>query len=172
MVAQVIVFSYGTLFVGVGLLAWELSAWYPGYKALQKKPVPHLGNLLPFLSQWCTGALTAMLSGGLIGWATHWFIWGAGWLGDAAYVWGLGGARADAPQSGVSQALTGGGIFVVGILLIVTLARLGKGYSGSKKRGLTSGILMSLSAGVAAVVAVPLASAANLAGFWLTAVPT
>lgn len=168
-----IYFSYGSLFIGVAMLVWELFTWYPGYKRLTgKKALWVWGELLPFILQWCTGALMAMCTGGLIGWTTHWFIWGAGWLGDGAYVWGLGGTRANAAQSGVSHALTGGGLFMVGLLIIATLARLSQGYSGSKKRGLVSGILMSLSAGVAAVVAVPLASAANMAGFWLTAMPS
>jgi len=163
-------FTVGTVLVGLAMIVWELAVWYPGRKALMKKPVPWLGQLLPFAILWCTGALMAMCLGGLVGYATDWFIWGTGWLGDAALVWGVGGQRQAAPQSGVSQALTTGGLVMTLLLMTGVLARLGKGFSASKKRGLVSGITLSLSAGVAAFVAVPLASAANLSGIWLTAV--
>jgi len=161
-------YTLGTLLVGVLMAAIELAVWYPGHKALMKKPVQHLGDLLPFLWTWCVGALTAMVAGGLVGWATGWFIWGAGWLGDAALVWGVGGDRQTAPQ-GASQALTSGGLFMTVLLITVTYIRVRKSdASWSRKRGVISGVTMGLSAGVAAAAAVPLASAANISGAWLT----
>lgn len=165
-------FTVGTLFVGFLMLAIELAYWYPGHKALRKDPVRYAGALLPFLWTWCVGALMAMCAGGLVGWATDWFIWGAGWLGDAALIWGVGGTRLVAPQ-GASQALTTGGLFMTLLLIAVVVVRIKRnkeGISNSQKRGLVSGVTLSLSAGVAAVVAIPLATAANLSGAWLTAV--
>lgn len=165
-------FTYGALFIGVGALVWELFDWYPGLKSLQSHPVACATDLASFLWTWCVGALTALCTGGVVGLLTGWFVWGAGWLGDAAYVWGLGGARQAAPQT-MDLALTPGGLFMVGLLMIGAVVRMKKGgATPSKKRGLVSGVLMSCSAGVAATVAVPLASAANLSGAWLTGAVT
>ena len=166
-------FTLGTLLVGVMALCLELAHWYPGHKALKKKPAAHAADLFPFLWTWCVGALLAMCAGGLVGWLTGWFIWGAGWLGDAALVWGVGGERVIAPQ-GASQALTIGGLFMTVLLIAIVFVRIKKsgGISGSQGRGLVSGVTMSLSAGVAAVVAVPLASAANISGAWITGMAT
>lgn len=161
-------YTLGALFIGCLLFAVEMAYWYPGIKGLQGHPVSHLGDLLPFLWTWCIGALMVLTVGGLIGWATDWFVWGAGWLGDGALVWGLGAYRQQAPVA-LSQPLTQGGLFVTGILLAVTLIRLKKGgMTGSKKRGVACGMLTALSAGVAKFAAVPLVSAVNLAGFWAT----
>lgn len=161
-------FSYGALFIGFACLVIELADWYPGLTALRKHPTKWAASLGSFLWTWCVGAVLTLCVGGLVGLATGWFIWGAGWLGDAAYVAGLGGQRQEASRI-ADVALTPGGIFMAGLLILVTVIRVRKGgTSPSKIRGLISGILMSCSAGVAATVAVPLASAVNISGAWLT----
>lgn len=159
--------TYGALVIGLIALAAELAAWYPGRKPLTKKPLDHLANLVPFGFMWLVGALMAMCAGGIVGWATDWFVWGAGWLGDGALIYGVGGERQQVP-TGLSQPLTNGGLAMTLIILTVAVIRIRKGgMDWSHKRGLISGATLGLSAGVAAVVAVPLASAVNLAGAWI-----
>lgn len=165
-------YTLGALLIGVVALVMELAWWYPGHKAIRKDPVGQATSLIPFAWTWCVGALTVLTVGGLVGWIMNWYVWGAGWLGDAAYVWGVGGERQAAPQA-QSQPLTSGGLFVTVVVLVVVAIRIKRNpdkVSSSQKRGFISGSLMALSAGVAATVAVPLATSANLAGAWMTGV--
>lgn len=159
--------TYGALVVGLLALAAELAAWWPGRKAFRKKPMEHVSALIPFGFMWLVGALMTMCAGGVVGWVTDWFVWGAGWLGDGALIYGVGGQRQAVAQV-VSQPLTNGGLAMTLIILTVAVIRLRMGgMEQSHKRGLISGATLGLSAGVAAVVAVPLASAVNLAGAWI-----
>jgi len=161
--------TYGTLIIGLLALAAELADWWPGLKPLRKAPLKHLGNLGPFAFMWAVGALMVMCAGGIVGWATDWFVWGAGWLGDGALIYGVGGER-EAVAQGLSQPLTNGGLAMTLIILTVAFIRVrkaGDDLGWSHKRGIISGATLGLSAGVAAVVAVPLASAVNLAGAWI-----
>ena len=64
--------TYGSALIGLLALAIELAAWYPGRKALMKKPLAHLASLGPFSFMWAVGALVAMVTGGLVGWLTGW----------------------------------------------------------------------------------------------------
>jgi len=163
-------FTYGTLFVGTLLLVWEVAEWYPGWKVLRKRPVRCMAALGPFLWTWCVSALGFLCVGGLVGQLIGLYVWGAGWIGEAAYVWGLGGPHQALPTS-QNLALTPGGVFMTGILIVIVVVRVSRGgATPSKKRGLGSGALMVMSAGVASFVAVPLASAANLSGAWITGV--
>lgn len=161
-------YTYGSLLMGTLALAWELADWYPGRKRLMKKPVDHAANLAPFAAYWAVGAMCVLYAGGAIGAATDWFVWGAGWLGDAAYVWGIGGERIDAPTTAISQPLTAGGLFMGTIAVTVAAVRLKKDATPSKKRGFISGATMGLSAGVASLAAAPIASALNASGAWFT----
>lgn len=159
--------TYGALVIGLIALAAELADWYPGWKALRKKPLAYASGLVPFGFMWLVGALMSMCAGGLVGWATGWFVWGAGWLGDGALIYGVGGERQPV-ATGLSQPLTNGGLAMTLIILVVAVIRLRRGgVSWSQRRGLISGATLGLSVGVAAVVAVPLASAVNAAGAWI-----
>ena len=54
------------------------------------------------------------------------------------------------------------------IILAVAYIRIRKNsVDWSRKRGIISGVTLGLTSGVAAVVAVPLASGVNLAGAWI-----
>lgn len=159
-------FTLGTVLVGTVPLVYVVSDWYPGRKRLQSSPLDCAAGLAPFLLSWCVGALLVMCVGGLVGLLTDWVLWGVGWLGDAALVWGVGGRRTAAP-TGVAAPLTQGGLFVAVHLLTAWFARAGKGRSRDKKLGLLSGVCMGMSAGAVRLLAVPLASAMNLAGgYW------
>jgi hypothetical protein len=163
-------FTLGTVLVGSVLAAYVIAQWYPGRKALiGPKWMQHAGRLLPFLLSWCVGALSVMCVGGLVGVVSDLVVYGAGWLGDAALVWGVGGRRTASP-AGVASPLTQGGLFVTCIVLAVFAARWSKGEVRDKRFGLLSGICMGMSAGAVRLLAVPLASTVNLAGAWATGV--
>ena len=159
--------TLGAVLIGLALLAWELADWFPGIKPLQTDLVRQLGRLLPFLLSWCVGALTVMVVGGLVGWAGDFALWGLNVFGDGALIFGVGAKTGTAPGS-TSAPLTEGGLFITVIVIAVFLARRGKGATASKWRGWLSGIGLALTGSIARYAAVPLASAANLAGAWLT----
>ena len=161
--------TLGGWVLGFGLVILRIGIWYPGWKKLRKTPIPLLSALAPFLFAWCYGALLIMCAGGLLGWAADIALWGGNWLGDGALVWGVGGQSQDAVTRGTAQVLTNGGHAIV-LLLAFVVAVLVKRRSVDTKElthGLVSGVLLGLSGGVTGAVAVPLASAVNLAGAWL-----
>ncbi|MFD7978874.1 hypothetical protein [Streptomyces sp. NPDC059071] len=157
----------GAVLIGFVFLAWELSTWFPGLKTIQTNLLGALGGLMPFLLCWCVGALTVMVVGGLVGWIGDTALWGLNAFGDGLLVYGVGAQTGTAPGS-TSAPLTEGGLFMTAIVIAVFLARRKKGATGSKWRGWGSGISLGLAAGVARYAAVPLASAVNISGAWLT----
>lgn len=159
--------TIGAVFCGLLFLCWELAVWFPSVKALQSNAVSYLGDLLPFVLCWCLGALTVMVVGGLVGWIGDTALWGLNTFGDGLLVYGVGARSGTAPGS-TAAPLTEGGLFMTGLAIAVFLARRNRGAKGSKWRGWGSGIGLGLSAGVARYAAVPLASAVNAAGVWLT----
>lgn len=163
-------YTLGTLLFGFAMLVWEVADWYPGIKALTgKQKLRHLGALLPFVLTWCIGALFTLCAGGVAGVVGKWMLWGSQYIGDAVYVYGFGGPQMLAPRT-ANLVLTPGGLFMAILAFVVFFVRRKKGSTGSKWRGFVSGGTLALSAGVARWAAVPLASAANAAGIWLTAV--
>lgn len=163
-------YTMGTLLFGLAMLVWEVADWYPGVKALTgKKKIHYIGQLLPFVLTWCVGALFTLCAGGLAGVVGKWMLWGGGALGDLTYVYGFGGPQMLAPRT-QGLALEPGGLVIAILSFVVFLVRRRQGATGSKWRGFASGGTLALSAGVARWAAVPLASAANLAGVWFTAV--
>lgn len=159
--------TLGSVLFGLAFLVWELFVWFPGIKPLQINAVAHLGNLLPFVICWCVGALTVMVVGGLVGWIGDTALWGLNVFGDGLLVYGVGARSGTAPGS-TSAPLTEGGLFMTVLVIVAFLARRKRGATGSKWRGWGSGIGLGLSAGVARYAAVPLASAVNATGVWLT----
>lgn len=158
----------GGVLVGLLCVAWELVAWYPGLKRLRSKGVAEAGRLLPFVLSWSTGCLVVMLTGGVVGWIGDKALWGMNAFGDAVLIYGVGSQAGTAPGTS-SQPLTQGGIFVTAIIITGFIASLvARGGSGSQVRGVVAGIGMGLSAGVARYAAVPIASAVNVLGVWLT----
>ena len=159
--------TLGAVLVGLIFLVWEIATWYPSIKALRADPLGHLGDLLPFLICWAIGALTAMVVGGLVGWAGDTALWGLNTFGDGLLVFGVGAQTGTAPGS-TSAPLTEGGLFMTALVLAGFIARRGRGATGSKWRGWLSGIGLGLTGSIARYAAIPLASAANMSGFWLT----
>lgn len=161
--------TLGAVLIGFALLVWELFIWFPGLKALQHNAASATASLLPFILCWCVGALTVMVVGGLVGWIGDTTLWGLNTFGDGLLVYGVGAQTGTAPGSAAAP-LTQGGLFMTALVLVAFLARRKRGATGSKWRGWGSGIGLALSAGIARYAAVPLASAVNLSGAWLTGV--
>lgn len=161
--------TLGAVLAGLLFLVWEIAVWFPSVKALRADPVRHLGDLLPFLLCWGIGALTVMVVGGVVGWAGDTALWGLNTFGDGLLVFGVGAETGTAPGSPAAP-LTQGGLFMVVLVLGGFIARRKRGATGSKWRGWLSGVGMGLSAGIARYAAIPLVSAANLTGIWLTGI--
>jgi hypothetical protein len=159
--------TLGAVLFGMIFLVWEIACWYPGVKALQTNTVGHLGNLLPFLICWAIGALTVMVVGGIVGWFGDFALWGLNTFGDGLLVFGVGAHTGTAPGS-TSAPLTEGGLFMTVLVLAGFIARRKRGATGSKWRGWLSGVGLALTGSIARYAAVPLASAVNIAGVWLT----
>ncbi|MEU1117821.1 MULTISPECIES: hypothetical protein [unclassified Streptomyces] len=157
--------TFGGVTVGLCILGYQLMNWYPGYKALKKKPLPFLANLGPFLVGWVYGVLAILGVGGLIGWAADTALWISNWLGDVALVWGVGGTTGQSATGAQYLPLTqgGGGVLLILTLVMLAAARKPK-YGRDLKFGTWCGICLGTSAGVAGFAAVPLAQAANWCG--------
>lgn len=158
--------TIGGVTVGLMILAWFVTSWWPGLKPLQKDPVRHAAALLPFLLSWAYGALTVLGIGGLIGWAARTTVWITSWLGDVALVWGVGADAGQRAGGTVYLPLTQtGGALVLILTVIVTVAAKKSSKHGSAiSRGAWCGMTLGTSAGIAGFAAVPLATAANWLG--------
>lgn len=162
--------TVGGLVLGLGLLARKLILWWPGAKGLQKDPWGAGQHLLPFIYGWCYGMLAILCTGGLVGVVADVTLWGSNWIGDAAYVWGVGGDAQRSVTRPAVSALTAGGTTMMLILTFVFLALMKKNEHLRKdlRAGAWCGICLGLSNGIAGAAAIPLASLANLAGAWIS----
>jgi hypothetical protein len=156
--------TLGGVTVGLLLLLRHLIDWFPGIKALKKKPIPYLGQLVPFVYGWAYGALGVLTVMGLIGWAFDAALWASNWVGDALLWLGVGESPGQSAQ-GPTVALTTFGNCTVVILTGVTLSLIKKtGYGPDVKAGVWCGTCLGTSSGVAGLAAVPLAQGINELG--------
>ncbi|WP_405794093.1 hypothetical protein [Streptomyces sp. NBC_01506] len=157
--------TIGGVTIGLAILTATLVRWYPGYRTLKKKPIPFLGQLLPFLLAWTYGVLAILTVGGLVGWIADTTLWISNWLGDVALVWGVGGQAGQSASGGTYLPLTqtGGALVLLMTVAAVVAAKKSK-YGADIKAGSWCGICLGTSAGVAGFAAVPLAQAVNVAG--------
>lgn len=157
--------TIGGVTIGLCILIATIVQWYPGYRTLKKKPVPFLGQLLPFALAWAYGVLAILTVGGIVGWAADTTLWISNWLGDVALVWGVGGQAGQSASASTYLPLTQTGTALVLILTVAMIVGAKKSKYGSDlKRGSWCGICLGTSAGVAGFAAVPLAQAVNWAG--------
>lgn len=128
--------------------------------------------LLPFVLSLCYGMIAVLASPGWsgLGVLTHLGLWSGNGLGYAYLVWGIGG---DSPN--VTRAnpvtLTAGGycIFALWTALIIGSHVWGRRLPRLQNiAGVLAGIFLGMAAGIAGVMAVPLASGLNIAGGWWT----
>lgn len=161
-----IVATIGGVTLGFCIFIHQAVNWYPegGWKALRKKPLPYLGDWLPFLFGWAYGALGILTAMGLIGWAFDAALWASNWLGDAALWVGVGEAPMQT-AAGAPIQLSGTGNCVVLILTVAILAAVKKSSMGPPiKKGVWCGLCLGTSAGVAGFAAGPIAVAVNWLG--------
>lgn len=159
--------TLGGVTVGLCILGWDVTKWWPGRKQLLKDPLKHTSRLLPFLLSWAYGCLTTLGIAGLIGTASSAVLGLSNWLGDAALVWGVGERPGQLAAAKTFVPLSTPGACLVLILTAVFLASVKKASdetSSILKRGAWCGICLGTSAGVAGFAAVPLAQAANWLG--------
>lgn len=157
--------TIGGVTVGICIALATLVKWWPGLKPLQKKPLPYLGRLAPFLLAWSYGVLAILTVGGLVGWIADTTLWITSWLGDVALVWGVGGqsGRSATAVSYLPLTQTGNAIVLILTVGMVAASKKSK-YGDDLKLGTWCGITLGTSAGVAGFAAVPLAQAANWLG--------
>ncbi|TFE42488.1 hypothetical protein E3E14_25220 [Streptomyces sp. ICN441] len=157
--------TIGGVTVGLAILIYYVVLWWPGRKALQTAPLPHLSRLAPFLAAWAYGVLAVLTVGGLVGWIADTTLWVSSWLGDVALVWGVGGQAGQAAGGATYQPLTQTGGAVVLLLTVAVIAGVKKARCGRDlKLGAWCGICLGTSAGIAGFAAVPLAEAVNWTG--------
>lgn len=160
--------TYGGVTIGLGILFWFLAKWNPGIKSLRSDPMGNLAPLLPFFLAWAYGCLTTLGVGGFIGWVSGTALGISNWLGDVALTLGVGSGWAQT-SAGTFVPLSQYGLPVVFLLTLVMIAtiknkKLGPKYGSDLIAGTWCGICLGTSAGIAGVVAAPLATAANWLG--------
>lgn len=163
------VVTYGGLVIGLAIVLYQVIEWYPGLQPLKKKTRTHLVRLLPFLFGFSVGMLCVLSAGGIIGKFAHFTVWSLSWLGDAALIWGIGGER-ESVTAASQQALTNGGHAMTLLAVAVFLALMKKKEETRKrcKWGWLGGVMLGLVKSVAGAFAIPLASAMNAAGVWIS----
>lgn len=159
--------TYGSMMLGFGIIAHYLIGWWPGEKGIREWR--EWLSLLPFVLAYCFGILLVLGVGGLVGWIANATLWGVGWVGDGALIYGVGGERAVVGAGGQRMALTNGGLAAV---LFLTFVFAGLQAKSEKlrvplTRGVLAGILTGTVAGISAFMAVPVASAVNAIGDFL-----
>lgn len=156
--------TVGGVLVGIGVLLWHSIEWFPGLDKLKNRPLPYLGDWLPFLLGWAYGTLGVLTTMGLIGWAFDAALWASNWLGDAALFIGVGEAPMQT-ASGAPVQLSPLGNAMVLLATIVVVAVIKFRPSGpAVKRGVWCGLCLGTSAGIAGSLAGPLAMGANWLG--------
>ncbi|WP_369778051.1 hypothetical protein [Streptomyces sp. R33] len=157
------VVSLGGVTVGLSLLGWEITRWWPGAKQAAKPK--HLLKLLPFLLVWLYGMLLILSAGGLLGGGADWSLWGSSAIGNAALTYGVGGGTPNVTRHS-NLVLTDGGHAVVIIATVVLIAVWTKrrGFNWMIVRALISGISLGLASGVAGVAGYVLSPVVSAAG--------
>ena len=165
--------TWGSFAGGMYLIIRAVIDWWP---PMGKKGVdwwPAVRSALPFLLSYAYGVLVIVGAGGIVGLIANAVVWGVGWVGDGAFVYGVGGSREGVGiVEGQRMALTNAGLLA---LLLFTGAFIGIRVRVGKKsrtgtamfRGVLGGILTGTVAGVSSALAIPLASVANASFGWI-----
>lgn len=159
--------TYGSMMLGFGLIARHLIDWWPGEKGVREWR--NWLSLVPFVLAYCFGILLILGVGGAVGIIANATLWGVGWVGDGALIYGVGGDRMPVGVGGQRMALTPGGLSAVLFLSFVFAGLQAKRESlrVPLTRGCLAGVLTGTVAGISATMAVPVASAVNAIGDFL-----
>lgn len=159
--------SLGGVTVGLSLLGWEITRWWPGLKQAGKPK--HLLKLLPFLAVWLYGMLLVLSAGGLLGAGADWSLWGSSTIGNAALAYGVGGGTPAVTRSS-NLVLSDGGHAVVIIVTVVLIAVWTKrrGFNWMIVRAILSGVSLGLASGIAGAAGYVLSPVVSTAGDYVT----
>lgn len=159
--------TYGSMMIGFGIIARHLIDWWPGEKGTREWR--NWLSLVPFVLAYSFGILLILGVGGIVGTLANATLWGVGWVGDGALIWGVGGQRTAVGAGGQRMALTDGGLASVLFLAFVYAGLQAKSerLRVPLTRGCLAGVLTGTVAGVSAFMAVPVASAVNRIGDFL-----
>ncbi|PVE04680.1 hypothetical protein [Streptomyces scopuliridis] len=157
------VVSLGGVTVGLSLLAWEITRWWPGRKNLLK--LKKLLDLLPFTLAALYGMLLILSAGGILGGGANVALWGGSEIGDATLQYGLGAGTPDATRTSNLVLTDGGHAFVIvcTVILFAIWTKRG-GFRWDLARAVFCGITLGLSAGVAGIAGYVLSPVVSAAG--------
>lgn len=166
--------TLGLIIVALTLQRW----WKKGTGGGKKKDGGEGGGgrsylaLLPFILSLCYGMIAVLACSGwsALGVITRLGLWGGNGLGYAYLVWGIGGTSPTVTRAN-PIVLTAGGycIFALWTALVIGSHIWGRRLPRLQNiAGTLAGIFLGMAAGIAGVMAVPLASGLNLAGSWWT----
>lgn len=163
--------TLGTIIVGLNLQRW----WIKGSSGAAGKKGGGGGGrswtvLLPFVLSLCYGMIAVLASPGwsAMGIITRLGLWGGNGIGYAYLVYGIGGGSPTVTRPD-PVTLTDGGycIFAIWTALVIGSHLWGRRLPRLQNiAGTFAGIFLGMAAGVAGVMAVPLASAVNMLGGW------
>lgn len=168
--------TWGSLAVGLYLIIRAVIDWWPRRSKGGIDWPQAAKDAAPFLLSYAYGMLVILGAGGVIGLVANTVVLGVGWVGDGAFVYGVGGSvEGVGIVNGERMALTNGGLLIVLLATAVFIGvrlRVGKkSFTGTAMgRGVLSGILTGTVASFSTFMAIPLASAANAAGAWANGV--
>jgi hypothetical protein len=129
-------------------------------------------QLVPFVIAFAYGMLVVLSANSVsvLGFISRAGLWSGQGIGHAYLVWGIGGSDPHVTR-GQLDLLTPGGKCILAIWTALQIAA----QKWSKKQtrlyatlGAISGFCLGLSAGLAGIAAIPLASAVNASGAWYT----
>ena len=155
--------SLGGVTVGLSLLGWEITRWWPGAKQAGKPK--HLVKLLPFLAVWLYGMLLILSAGGLLGAGADWSLWGSSAIGDAALEYGVGGDTPDVTRTSHLVLSPGGhAVVIIATVVLVAVWTKRRGFNWMIARAVISGISLGLASGIAGVAGYVLSPVVSAAG--------
>jgi len=171
--------TLGCVTLGTIIVAMTVQKWWKagGGGGGMKGPGSSGGQrdwkaLVPFIIALCYGMVAILASPGIsaLGLVTKFGLWGGNQLGYGYLVWGIGGTSPNVTR--VSPVvLTPGGYAILAIWTALVVGQ----HMWSRRLpriqttlGVIAGVFLGLSAGIAGVAAIPLASGVNVLGAWYT----
>ncbi|MFI6606870.1 hypothetical protein [Streptomyces sp. NPDC050507] len=173
--------SLGAVTIGLGILAWHLTKWWKAGGG-GAKAMPGAGGgggagrdpkaLIPLLSSMCLGMVSITAAGGLIGTGAQFLLNSGSLIGNWSLTAATGTVTPEVTRSGL-KALSPGGCALL-VIYFVTCTALWKSgakiLKGKIAAGVTSGVMLGLSAGFSGMASVALVTITNAVGDKITGV--
>lgn len=154
--------TLGGVVVGLSILAWNLTRWWAGSK---KRSVR---DLMPFITCALYGMLLILTTGGILGGAADYALWGSSEIGNAALTYGVGAGTPNVTRS-TDLVLTDGGsaVVIVATVVLVAVWTRKRGFRWDFALDIVCGISLGLSSGIAGAVGQVLGPVVNTSGDWI-----